>query len=365
MDVTQNKRLQQLDFLRGIAILLVLLRHKKLFSFTVTMGWIGVDLFFVLSGFLVSGLLFKEYQRFGNVKPGLFLMRRGFKIYPLYYLTYLLYIVPFLLYGVLEPDKVIADLLFFQNYYNGWGYTYVASWSLAVEEHFYFGLAFVLWIIFSSRYKKTLMANLDRYLVLTMLIVFGIRLFTVYTNNAESVHNITNTHLRIDTLLIGVLVSYWYHFKLEALRQFFFKYNRFMLFVALALLCFTPFVKIEKSVFVQTFGFVFLYLSFAIILVYFLLKQDITIRLSNIFSRRIVQLVSKIGYCSYAIYLLHLAVNYVFKTITRLYFDFQINPILSFSITSFVSISLGIMMTYTLESYFLKLRDKRFPSRST
>ena len=140
---------------------------------------------------------------------------------------------------------------------------------------------------------------------------------------------------------------------------------RCAMFVALALLCFTPFVKIEKSVFVQTFGFVFLYLSFAIILVYFLLKQDITIRLSNIFSRRIVQLVSKIGYCSYAIYLLHLAVNYVFKTFTRLYFDFQINPILSFSITSFVSISLGIMMTYTLESYFLKLRDKRFPSRST
>lgn len=365
MEATPNKRLLQLDFLRGIAILLVLLRHKKLFSFTVTMGWIGVDLFFVLSGFLVSGLLFKEYQRFGNVKPGLFLIRRGFKIYPMYYLTYGLYCIPFLLYGQLAWDKVVSDLFFFQNYYNGWGYTYVASWSLAVEEHFYFGLAFVFWMIFSSRYKKTLMTNLDRYLVLLMLMVFGIRLFTVYTNNAESVHNITNTHLRIDTLLIGVLVSYWYHFKLQALQQFFFKYHRFVLFVALALLFFTPFVKIENSVFVQTFGFVFLYLSFALILVYFLLKQDITTRLYNVFSRRIVQLVSKIGYCAYAIYLLHLAVNYVFKTITHLYFDSQIHPILSFSITSFISISLGIIMTYTLESYFLQLRDKRFPSRST
>ncbi|MBA4135425.1 MAG: acyltransferase, partial [Flavobacterium sp.] len=79
MEATPNKRLLQLDFLRGMAILLVLLRHKKLFSFTVTMGWIGVDLFFVLSGFLVSGLLFKEYQKHGNIKPGLFLIRRAYK----------------------------------------------------------------------------------------------------------------------------------------------------------------------------------------------------------------------------------------------------------------------------------------------
>jgi len=360
-----TQRLQQLDFLRGIAILLVLLRHKKLFSFTVTMGWIGVDLFFVLSGFLVSGLLFKEYQRFGNVKPGLFLMRRGFKIYPLYYLTYGIYCIPFLLYGQLAWDKVVADLLFFQNYYNGWGYTYLASWSLAVEEHFYFGLAIVFGGLLVSRYKNHWIANLDKYLIVMLLLILVIRGITVYTNEASSVHNITNTHLRIDTLLIGVLISYWYYFKKEDLRVFFVKYQQFLLVIALALVSFTPFVKIENSVFVQTLGFVFLYLSFAIILVYFLLKQDITTRLSNIFSRRIVQLVSKIGYCSYAIYLLHLAVNYVFKTITRLYFDFQINPILSFSITSFVSISLGIIMTYTLESYFLKLRDKRFPSRST
>jgi peptidoglycan/LPS O-acetylase OafA/YrhL len=82
-------RLRELDFLRGIAILLVLLRHIHLFSFTKNMGWIGVDLFFVLSGFLVSGLLFKEYIKFGNIRPKLFLIRRGFKIYPIYFLFYI------------------------------------------------------------------------------------------------------------------------------------------------------------------------------------------------------------------------------------------------------------------------------------
>ena len=65
----QTYRLRELDFLRGIAILLVICRHKEVVHFLKQMGWIGVDLFFVLSGFLVSGLLFREYQKFGNIRP--------------------------------------------------------------------------------------------------------------------------------------------------------------------------------------------------------------------------------------------------------------------------------------------------------
>src|SRR5688572_16524528 len=92
--MTPTYRLREIDFLRGVAILLVLLRHKYVFQFTYTMGWIGVDLFFTLSGFLVSGLLFKEYLKFGDIQPKRFLIRRGFKIYPIYYLFYILYLIP-------------------------------------------------------------------------------------------------------------------------------------------------------------------------------------------------------------------------------------------------------------------------------
>ena len=100
--IKKKTRLRELDFLRGIAILLVLLRHNYLFDFTFKIGWIGVDLFFVLSGFLVSGLLFKEYLKFGNINPSLFLIRRGFKIYPIFYLTALLYAIPRVLLQKLE-----------------------------------------------------------------------------------------------------------------------------------------------------------------------------------------------------------------------------------------------------------------------
>src|SRR3954471_20438531 len=85
-----NHRLTELDFLRGIAVILVLFAHHYLISYTGTMGWIGVDLFFVLSGFLVSGLLFAEYKKFGDIHPVRFLIRRGFKIYPLFYLSILI-----------------------------------------------------------------------------------------------------------------------------------------------------------------------------------------------------------------------------------------------------------------------------------
>src|SRR5215211_479046 len=90
-------RLKNLDVLRAVAVLLVLGRHVNVVApmpadvpgpvalairAWVKVGWTGVDLFFVLSGFLVSGLLFAEYRKNGELRIGRFLIRRGFKIYP-------------------------------------------------------------------------------------------------------------------------------------------------------------------------------------------------------------------------------------------------------------------------------------------
>lgn len=85
-EITTFMRITSIDFLRGVAVLLVVFRHIYFEPVLVTVGWIGVDLFFVLSGFLVSNLLFQEYKQTQTVKPIRFLIRRGFKIYPLFYL---------------------------------------------------------------------------------------------------------------------------------------------------------------------------------------------------------------------------------------------------------------------------------------
>src|SRR4051812_19019380 len=93
-----KERSRALDLLRGLSVLLIFGRHMDLCPIEVSPwlhrftylwengGWVGVDCFFVLSGFLVSGLLFCEFERHGNILPANFLVRRGFKIYPSFWL---------------------------------------------------------------------------------------------------------------------------------------------------------------------------------------------------------------------------------------------------------------------------------------
>jgi len=95
-----NERNKALDFWRAIAIILVLFRHAPIsndanFIFLILQkgGWVGVDIFFVLSGFLVSGLLFKEFKLKKHIDIKRFLIRRAFKIYPSFYLFSLLYLI--------------------------------------------------------------------------------------------------------------------------------------------------------------------------------------------------------------------------------------------------------------------------------
>jgi peptidoglycan/LPS O-acetylase OafA/YrhL len=97
---SSGPRVAALDVLRAVAVTLVILYHctgeasagpgwpeaaREVLRVVSRGSWIGVDLFFVLSGFLVSGLLFREYRARGTVSAGRFLVRRGFKIYPPFY----------------------------------------------------------------------------------------------------------------------------------------------------------------------------------------------------------------------------------------------------------------------------------------
>src|SRR5215470_10370022 len=97
-------------------------------------GWIGVDLFFVLSGFLVSGLLFREHLTHQRIEVGSFLARRGLKIYPGFYVLIAVSVLASVaMHRALSAAGVLSEVFFVQNYRRGlWPHT----WSLAVEEHF-------------------------------------------------------------------------------------------------------------------------------------------------------------------------------------------------------------------------------------
>lgn len=129
----RNKRL---DVLRCVAVVLVLLYHSSIGARLAKFGWVGVDLFFVLSGFLISGLLFNEYKKQGSISFKRFFIRRGMKIYPAFYI----FISVELFYQFVSHKRVgilsqyLSEALYVQNYGPFiWNHT----WSLAVEEHFY------------------------------------------------------------------------------------------------------------------------------------------------------------------------------------------------------------------------------------
>jgi peptidoglycan/LPS O-acetylase OafA/YrhL len=171
-------------------------------------GGLGVDLFFVLSGFLVSGLLFREYRATGTVRTGRFLIRRGFKIYPAFYVFGIATVLLRLRAGdTLTRADIAAELLFVQNYGpHVWSHT----WSLAVEEHFYLLLALLV-VLLSRWVPRDPFKWIPSIFVATTAAVFIARAATFMMIPFSNETHRFPTHLEIDSLFFGVLLSHWYH----------------------------------------------------------------------------------------------------------------------------------------------------------
>jgi peptidoglycan/LPS O-acetylase OafA/YrhL len=148
-----------LDGLRSMAILLVISGHisaqyaaahgSNLYSRLpfVANGWIGVDLFFVLSGFFIGGQLWKELRNRKSISVGRFIIRRGFRIWPLYFFIFLC-VLAFALTvsgGASMKEYGWTDLIFITNYYNRG--LVMGSWSLCTEEQFYIITPIALYLL--------------------------------------------------------------------------------------------------------------------------------------------------------------------------------------------------------------------------
>jgi peptidoglycan/LPS O-acetylase OafA/YrhL len=97
-------------------------------------GWVGVPMFFVLSGYLIGGQIWSEYIKTGTLKFYRFLIRRGLRIWPLYYFIFIIFsLIPF---REVTNIGIVSNLLFLSNYWSDAGPIF-GAWSLATEEHFY------------------------------------------------------------------------------------------------------------------------------------------------------------------------------------------------------------------------------------
>jgi peptidoglycan/LPS O-acetylase OafA/YrhL len=235
-----------LDALRGAAILLVFSRHIGL-PIIGHFGWVGVDLFFVLSGFLVSGLLFREFQNTGHLQPWRFLIRRGFKIYPQFYFMIGL-TVAWYAGSHLERGRVLSEIFFFQNYHEGlWGQT----WSIAIEEHFYLLLALGLaWMARRGGFQR-----LPTWIGAICALTLALRVATwIWRPNDSFMIHVAPSHLRIDSLLAGVLLSYLEAFHAAGVRDFIRRFGAWVPFVSIALLLPASLMK-QVDPFIYTIGF--------------------------------------------------------------------------------------------------------------
>jgi len=361
-----SDRSKVLDALRAVAILLVLGRHTFVSEVWTQIGWCGVDLFFVISGFLISGLLFQEYKRFGDIHLKTFWLRRGLKIYPAFY-TYILVLTVVTLASKTPGAKVpvrpiLVDAAFLSSYFPSLsGHT----WSLAVEEHFYFVLPVFLLILKRLRAKKE-----DPFApipVVFLLIAIGslwLRMVAKPAYLLDYVAYLIPTHLRMDGLFCGVMIGYLFHFKPQLLLRV----KGWPLLIAGGMLL-TPiyFFEIENWN-MYTWGLTCTFLGFACILIWAI---HVPFQRGH-FLWWPVDLLARVGFYSYSIYLWHwIVINYL-----RPYFRYKCittgSPIAWSSemetwqwlLSAALSIIVGIAMAVVVEQPALRLRDRWFPSRT-
>jgi peptidoglycan/LPS O-acetylase OafA/YrhL len=212
-----SKRIPVVDGLRGIAILAVLTYHFALFGikFGATLweriyhniaaiGWAGVDLFFVLSGFLITSILFQS--RHNDNYYSAFYFRRAVRIFPLYYasLAILLLAVPVVMHhAMLRPGYQAFAWLYLLNWQMSIPFFPAVTqflqhfWSLCIEEQFYLGWPFVV----RALERRRLM------MVCVVMIVFSLCLRVTFQRLQMDVTAYVLTFCRLDSLAIGALVG--------------------------------------------------------------------------------------------------------------------------------------------------------------
>jgi peptidoglycan/LPS O-acetylase OafA/YrhL len=222
-----------LDGLRGVAVLLVLMRHSfelvpggfgpQWLDDFLGGGYFGVDIFFVLSGFLITSLLLDERESSGAVGMRSFYGRRALRLMPA--LVVMLGVVSIVL--VLDGETwsslwptVRSSLFYYQNWHSVWdpenlaGFWFGHLWSLSIEEQFYFVWPVVFLVLVSLTKKHAVRVGV---LALGVLWVVWYRL-QVWNAGDGWAFVMVRTDTRADALLIGCLVAFLYQWQVVRTR---------------------------------------------------------------------------------------------------------------------------------------------------
>ena len=225
MNNNKSKYLPSIDSLRALAVLAVIIYHVDVNY--LPGGFLGVDLFFVLSGYLISSLIIKEFRKTGTVNLYNFYIRRARRLLPAVYFMITVGLVVMVLFNEVLLRKSHLDAIFGYIYSSNWWYIfhkldYFDSfgaqspfkhlWSLAIEEQFY--MIFPLLFLLVNRKKKskdgTYKLNKNfLYVVLGLILVSLIAHILLFDiNNISRIYFGTDT--RAFSLLVGVVGAILY-----------------------------------------------------------------------------------------------------------------------------------------------------------
>ena len=357
-----------LDGIRGIAVLIVVASHLPvLLSYQVVTPWnnvnrllsggfLGVDIFFVLSGFLITSLLLMERSNQARISLPKFYARRGLRLLPA---LCLLLAVDFMI-SIFEKSSLSGQwnetwtsLLYLNNWYHVWPWLRHGSlnfesnlghlWSLAVEEQFY--LLWPITLIFLLKLRKTKV--LSPVIIVLLIAAIVLRRIALWHADVFWMVILIRTDARLDSLFIGALLALFYRYVVvnkTVLKLF--AYAALPLFIVIA-------YQGPNSSFFYTSGFT---LVAVVVFVMILASVEQTWSVCRVLEQSWLRFIGRI---SYGIYLWH------FVVFTFLSKHFFVGPRI-FRIVLGLSITLAITMTswYLVEQPALRLKNRRFQKSS-
>jgi len=362
-----HNKVYGLDLLRAIAVIWVILIHAHLaipdFPSVpgILYGWMGVDLFFVLSGYLIGTQLLKLYAN-DNISLGRFYLNRLLRILPAYLTVLALY---FIFPGFKEKPGIQPlwqFLTFTENlyadFYNGRAFSSV--WSLCIEEQFYLVLPIIL-LIFNGKHSIRSTITLSVITVISGMILRNYIFWhdlkpilavdegpnSIWVQYQNKIYYPTYT--RLDDILAGLILASISVFRPDWWQKYMCYTNLILLMGILGLIiCFWLFAD-RYSPITIVFGYPLVALSFSLVVLAAISPDSILVYLK-------IPLVTAISTLSYSLYLIHKPMFHL----TTIYFErhLDVNNILSFIVYTAVVLVSAISLYYCVERPFLLLRNR-------
>lgn len=368
--VYANRRINGLDTLRAAAIALVLVYHYQVvvsyqptFGVLGNIGWIGVDLFFVLSGFLIGNQILAPFARSEAFSLKHFFARRLLRTLPNYYVILAAYLlVP----ALAEPNtaSIWRFLSFTQNIGLHYGETFTHSWSLCIEEQFYVVLPIAVMLI--AGLTKSVRVGWAAMIVAVVagIAVRGMAWWAHGQNQMTpmdySAHIYYSSFARADELLFGVAIATLKNFHGE-LYQKLQRHGNLILVAGLlsaivicALFLNYQIVDNSYTFAISTYGYSALAASFALLTLAALSPNSWLNRIR-------IPGAEKFALWSYAIYLAHKPVFKLLR-VQMVQWHIDINAPLGIAIIMFAGILAGWILYRLVESPFMALRQRWFPT---